>query len=256
MTPKTEWWETFFRGPWGEWQARGFMQQNTSADVDFMVKALGLKTGDKVLDVACGTGRHAIELAKLGIEVTGIDFNGTILEVAERKAAEQLVEVLFLKNDMRCLEFREEFDAAYSWWTSFGYFEDESHDYVVLRRIAESLRPGGKFLLELLSSETLLPVFQPERTAPLDESGKNQLRQRDRLDLEAGRTETEWTFFENGRERTARSSLRLYNYRELSAMLREAGFEHIEGFDSKTGQPFGLGAKRLALVATNCERSR
>jgi len=256
MTPKTEWWETFFHGPWGEWQARGFMQQNTSAEVDFIVKVLGLEAGDEVLDVACGTGRHAIELAKLGIEVTGVDFNGTILEVAERHAAQQLVEVLFLKNDMRCLKFREEFDAAYSYWTSFGYFEDESHDYVVLRRIAESLRPGGKFLLELLSAETLLPVFQPERTSPLDESGTNQLRHRDRLDLETGRVESEWTFVEGGRERTSRLSLRLYNYRELCALLREAGFESIEGFDSKTGQPFGPGAKRLALVATKCDPSR
>jgi len=250
MTPKTEWWETFFRGPWGEWQARGFMQQNTSAEVDFIVKALGLKAGDEVLDVACGTGRHAIELAKLGIDVTGVDFNGTILDVAEQRAEEQLVEVLFLKNDMRCLRFREEFDAAYSFWTSFGYFEDESHDYVVLRRIAESLRPGGKFLLELLSAETLLPVFEPDRTMPLDASGTQELRQRTRLDLEAGRSETEWTFVENGRERTARSSLRLYNYRDLCTLLREAGFERIEGFDSMTGQPFGPGARRLALVAT------
>jgi cyclopropane fatty-acyl-phospholipid synthase-like methyltransferase len=76
MIPKSEWWETFFHGPWGEWQARGFMQQNTPTEVDFLVKALGLKSGAEVLDVACGTGRHAIELAKLGIEVTGIDFSG------------------------------------------------------------------------------------------------------------------------------------------------------------------------------------
>jgi SAM-dependent methyltransferase len=226
------------------------MQQDTSAQVDFIVKALGLEAGDEVLDVACGTGRHAIELAKLGIEVTGIDFSGPILEVAERRAAEHLVEVLFLRQDMRCLQFREEFDAAYSYWTSFGYFEDESHDYVVLRRVAESLRPGGKFLLELLSAETLLPVFQPERTTALDESGASQVRHRDRLDLEAGRVESEWTFVEDGRERTSHASLRLYNYRDLCALLREAGFERIEGFDSKTGQPFAPGAKRLALVAS------
>ena len=256
MTPKTEWWETFFRGPWGEWQARGFMQQNTSADVDFIVKALGLEAGHEVLDVACGTGRHAIELAKLGVEVTGIDFNPAILEVAERKAAEQLVEVLFLRNDMRCLKFREEFDAAYSWWTSFGYFEDESHDYVVLRRIAESLRPGGKLLLDLMVAETLLPVFKPEHFHALDDRGACELRHNVRIDFETGRTEGEWTFVENGRERTVRSSLRLYNYRELCALLREAGFEQIEGFDSKTGNPFGLGATRLALVATKCDPSR
>jgi SAM-dependent methyltransferase len=256
MIPKSEWWETFFHGPWGEWQARGYNQQNTPADVDFIVKALGLKGGEEVLDVACGTGRHAIELAKLGIEVTGIDFNGTILEVAERKAEEQLVEVLFLKNDMRCLRFTEEFDAAYSWWTSFGYFEDESHDYVVLRRVAESLRPGGRFLLDLHVAETVLPVFKPEHVTPLDDSGACELRERARIDFETGRVEAVWTFVENGRSRAVHSSLRLYSYRELCNLLREAGFDRIEGFDTKSGQPFGLGAKRLALVATKCDPSR
>jgi SAM-dependent methyltransferase len=250
MTPKTEWWETFFRGPWGEWQARGFRQENTAAEVDFIVRSLGLEAGDAVLDVACGPGRHAIELAKLGIEVTGVDFNAAVLEVAERRAEEQLVEVLFLRNDMRCLRFREEFDAAYCYWTSFGYFEDESHDYVAVRRIAESLRPGGKFLIDLHTVETVLPVIKAEKLSPLDDSGRSQLREKVRYDFESGRVEAEWIFEEDGRTRSSRSSIRLYSYRELCALLREAGFDRIEGFDSVTGSPFALGAKRLALVAT------
>lgn len=250
MVPKSEWWETFFRGPWGEWQARGFSQKNTRTEADFLVASLGLKAGDKVLDVACGTGRHAIELEARGMEVTGIDFNGAILAVAEERAREQGVEPLFFKADMRCLSFSREFDAAYSFWTSFGYFEDESHDYVVLRRVAESLKPGGKFLLDLHTLETMLPVFQPEHVTPLDESGANELRESVRIDFENGRAEAEWTFVENGRTRSVHSSLRLYSYRELCVLLREAGFDRIEGFDSRTGKPFALGAKRLGLVAS------
>jgi ubiquinone/menaquinone biosynthesis C-methylase UbiE len=250
MGPKSEWWETFFPGPWGEWQAKGFMQENTLRDADLLMTALKLKTGDQVLDVACGNGRHAIELATRGIEVTGIDFNGAMLALAEAKADEQSVEPLFLKADMRCLRFHQEFDAAYCFWTSFGYFEDESHDYVVLRRIAESLRPGGRFLLDLMTVETLLPVFRPELIYNLDESGTRQLRQNVRIDFETGRTEGDWTFIENGQTRTVHSSLRLYSYRELCALLREAGFERFDGFDTITGQPFAPGAKRLALVAS------
>ena len=250
MVPKSEWWETFFPGPWGEWQARGFSQKNTSSEADFLVTSLGLKPGDKVLDVACGTGRHAIELESRGIEVTGIDFNGAILATAEQRAREHGVEPLFLKTDMRCLRFSAEFDAAYSFWTSFGYFENESHDYVVLRRIAESLKPGGRFLLDLHTSETVLPFFRPEQVTPLDDSGANELRENARIDFETGRVEADWTFVESGRARSVHSSLRLYSYRELCLLLREAGFDRIEGFDSKTGKPFALGAKRLGLVAS------
>jgi len=250
MNATSEWWETFFHGPWGEWQARGFMQQNTQREVGFLIKALGLKAGDQVLDVACGTGRHAIELEEEGIRVTGIDFNADTLAVAESSARRRGVAPRFLKSDMRCLRFREQFDAAYCYWTSFGYFEDEAHDLLVAKRVAEALRPGGRFLIDIVAAETLLPVFRPEHVTDLDENGASQLRQHVRLDFETGRIEGDWTFVEDGQTRSAHSSLRLYSYHELCALLAEAGFRCFEGFDSITGDPFAIGAGRLGLVAS------
>lgn len=250
MNATGEWWESFFKGPWGEWQARGLLQENTLAEADFLVRALRLEPGDEVLDVACGTGRHAIELAGRGIRVTGIDFNAAVLAVAEASAKAHGVTPEFLKSDMRCLRFRDRFDAAYCFWTSFGYFEDESHDLVVAKRIAEALRPGGRLLIDLQATETVLPVFQAERVTAIDDRSACELREQTRLDFETGRVESDWTFIENGRSRSAHSSLRLYSYHELCALLREVGFEHFEGFDSSTGAPFGLGARRLGLVAS------
>ena len=250
MNATSEWWETFFQGPWSEWQAQGFMQERTEQEADFIVRALGLEPGDAVLDVPCGTGRHAVELAARGIEVTGIDFNADVLGIAQSAAVESGRAPRFLQADMRCLRFREEFDAAYCFWTSFGYFEDESHDLVVAKRIAESLRPGGRFLLDLMVVETLLPVFRPENDRVLDESGTRRVREQVRLDFETSRVEADWTFVENGSSRSLHTSLRLYSYRELCELLREAGFVRFEGYDTASGEPFGLGARRLSLVAS------
>lgn len=250
MNAQSEWWEGFFRGPWGQWQTEGFKQENTQAEAALLVEALGLKAGEKVLDVACGTGRHAVELAARGIEVTGIDFNETALRAARRKATARGVEVDFVRQDMRCLGYREQFDAAYCFWTSFGYFEDESHDFVVARRIAEALKPGGRFLLEGMATETLLPIFEPRRTEWLDAARTRQVQQETHFDCETGRVEEDWTFIENGRRQSCHSSLRLYSYRELCDLLREAGFESFTGYDTQTGQAFGLGASRLSLVAS------
>jgi len=250
MNAASEWWETFFHGPWGEWQRAGLMQEHTTAEADFLVQALDLKRGDKVLDVACGIGRHAIELTRRGCNVTGIDFNGDVIAQAEHNADAAGVAPHFIKRDMRCLRYRNEFDAAYCFWTSFGYFEDESHDLVAAKRIADALRPGGRFLLDIMVSETILPIFTPSSSTPIDADGERVLREERRLDLEKGRVEAEWTFIERGQTRSAWSSLRLYSYRELCELLREAGFNRFEGYDTMTGEPFGLGARRLSLVAS------
>lgn len=250
MGATLEWWESFFHGPWGELQAEGYFQKRNASEADFIVSALDLEAGDDVLDLACGTGRHAVELAARGIKVTGIDFNGTTLETARAAATARDVRLRLIERDMRCLRFRDEFDAAYCFWTSFGYFEDETHDLVVAKRIAEALRPGGRFLLDVGATETLLPVFRQRRWDCLDEARTHRLLQETRWDFETSRIETEWTFIEDGNIRTCRSSVRLYSYRELCDLLREAGFRAFEGFDTLTGEPFTLGSSRLSLVAS------
>jgi SAM-dependent methyltransferase len=250
MNTTGEWWEHFFHGPWGRWQADGAWDGRTKAEADFIVRALDLKAGEKVLDVACGTGRHAIVLADGGIEVTGIDFNASALAVAAAAARGCRPAPEFVRLDMRCLRYREQFDAAYCFWTSFGYFEDERHDLVVAKRIAEALRPGGRFLLDIHVTETALPVFEPQHLHWRDDEKSRELREDKHWDHASGRVEADWTFTERGHSESWHSSIRLYGFFELCQLLREAGFEQFEACDSVTGKPFALGAKRLGLVAS------
>lgn len=250
MSARREWWEDFFHGPWGELQAEGYPAERTAAETDFMMAALGLQAGDRVLDLACGIGRHSVALAERGLSVTGVDFNAGALAIAERTAAERGAAVRLIESDMRAIAFEREFDAVVCYFSSFGYFEDETDDGAVARRIAAALRPGGRFLLELMTLETLAPIWQARRWQWIDEDRTRRVLEETSIDFAAARVEADWTFIEPGRTRVAHSSLRLYCYRELSDLLRRAGFDEVTGLDPTTGASFALGDRRLALLAT------
>ena len=112
-------------------------------------RVLKLNQGSRILDLACGTGRHAVLLAKRGAFVVGVDKTDAYLKEA-RSAARGLSNCLFARGDMRRLPFKGEFDAAINLWTSFGYFDKASDDLKVLKAVARALKPGSLFLIDLL----------------------------------------------------------------------------------------------------------
>lgn len=127
----------------------------TEQEVGFINKVLNLKEGADILDLYCGYGRHAIELAKMGYHVTGIDATQAFLEIATQKAQEENVDVDFRLCDMRELDYSQQFDAVINMFAAFGYFTDEENAEV-LKRVAKALRKGGLFLIDLLNREWMV----------------------------------------------------------------------------------------------------
>jgi len=107
----------------------------------------------RILDTACGWGRHAVELAKRGYRVTGVDLSPVMLEEAEKRAQKAGVTVRWLCMDLRDIDFTNEFDVAINIFTSFGYFKDEEYNVKVLQNVSRSLVSGGRFLLDLDNPE-------------------------------------------------------------------------------------------------------
>ena len=248
MTNKSEWWKGFFAGPWGEVQAQGYPEEQTRNEVDFLVAALALEKGARVLDIGCGIGRHCIELAKRGYECTGIDFNESAILAASEVAADAGVQPSFVELDMRELEAQKSYDAAFSFFTSFGYFSNEENKEVA-SRFANALKPGGRILIDTLVTESLFPVFQQFRWRWADESRTVRLLQESKWDPEGGRVNTEWSFVRrSGPVATARSSLRVYSYNELHALLHDVGFCNVHGVETGTDEPFQLGSRRLSII--------
>lgn len=130
---------------WFEVFAKPIDETSTRAEVDGFTQWLPLPEFQRILDVCCGPGRHAVELTRLDYEVVGVDRDGDVIETA----ALQVPDARFVQADQRTLEgVRGPFDAVLVLWQSFGYFDRDEND-AVLERLATVLRLGGRLLLDV-----------------------------------------------------------------------------------------------------------
>jgi SAM-dependent methyltransferase len=190
-----------------------------------VAQLLALEPGAAVLDLGCGTGRHAVALAKLGFEVTGVDLSPVLLAQARRTAAAEGVAPRWLQRDMRQLQDVGPFDACVSLYTAFGFLGDEE-DGEVLRQIAATLRPGGRLLLDLTNFLGFLRRFPPE---VWHESEQALLRERNLYEAETGVLVTRRTAYlkRGGQIDLPASRVRAYLPHEVRALLGRAGL-HVE----------------------------
>lgn len=244
----TEWWETYFEADaWQRVQLGVGARFDGPGQAERIAAALGLEPGERVLDVPCGTGRIAIELASGGSRVTGVDLMPVFLDAARARADERGVEVDLRRGDMRALALEPGvYDAALCFWGSFGYFDPEGEEAFV-RGVADALRPGGRFMIDTPSTETVFPAFRERDWWEVDDV---VVLMSTRYAAATGRIETDWTFvLPDGRRATQRSSVRLYSLADLTSLLERAGFTTFRATDDDL-EPFDLGADRLWLVAT------
>lgn len=244
-----DWWKRFFSGLWIEVQKQQWSEETTRKQVDFLVDVLRLQPGMAVLDVPCGTGRHSLELARRGFRVTAVDLTEDLVRVGIEQAQRENLAIDWQIRDMRDLPWTARFDAAFSFWGSFGYFEEEENR-AFLKAVARTLKPGGRFFMDVHTTETLLPRLVPRWWS---KTGEIYVLQAMEFHPESSRILTTWTFLKGNQIETKESVIRLYSYRELLEMLKEAGFEAWEGFGSMEKEPFRLGSTRLYLVATKAQ---
>lgn len=123
--------------------------KGTQQEVDFIVDALGLQAGDRILDVGCGPGRHAHELARRGHRVHGIDISQRFIDLAGEDAP---VGATFERLDARAMPFEAEFDAVICLCQgAFGLMTANDENEAVLSGMARALRPGGRLALSAFS---------------------------------------------------------------------------------------------------------
>ena len=207
--------------------------------------------GRAVLDLCCGPGRHAIPLARRGMNVTGVDRSPYLLSRAVERAREAEVAVEWVQADMRDFSRPGAFDLAINMFTSFGYFDDKDDDLRVLRNVHESLRPGGFLVMELTAKEWLAEGFHPTTSEELPDG--SLLVERHEIFDDWSRIRNEWILIRGQTVRRFRFHHTLYSGQELKGLLHRAGFAGVRLFGDLDGSEFGLQAKRLVAVGNRPE---
>ena len=199
----------------------------------------------RILDVACGRGRHARILARRGYDVTGVDLSRRALEVARARAEEEGLEIAFERGDMRESIAEAAFDGAVNLFTSFGYFEtDEEHERA-LRQIAGALKPNGWFVQDYLN-----PRYVRETLVRQDFRSENGLEIEQRRWIEDGRLEKEIRLKRDGRSKSFLESVRLFGREDFARMYQNAGLELLETRGSYEGDSYEESSSpRLILYA-------
>jgi SAM-dependent methyltransferase len=219
-------------------------EDTTDDDALLVWNLLGLRAGVTVLDLACGHGRIANRLAGMGARVTGLDATARFLGLARADARERGVHVDYVRGDMRWLPWSGRFDGVVSWFTSYGYFDDDQNR-AVLAEVYQALRPGGRFLIELNHKDGLLPHWVP---ATVTEVGDGILIDQREFDPLTGRSNARRTIIRDGRVRHSFFFVRMFSFTELRDWLDDAGFPTVHGY---AGDGFGLSAasRRMILLA-------
>ena len=242
------WHDTVFNGLYDLFTFHLFTPARNQHEAKFIIRALGLEPGMSVLDTACGYGRHALLIAEEGVHVTGIDKTSRYIEMAKEEA--RWLKADFFTADYRNIDVESRYDAAYNFFTSFGYHDDHTN-LDVLRRIAKALKPGGKFLLDIQNRE-LYSTGDPwyEEHSEFEQDGvKYALLLESSLDVETSRVEINQKLYGHpDGPLEMKFTVRLYTMAELRWLFQEAGMAVIDTYGDVNAEEYSMTSSRCILV--------
>jgi SAM-dependent methyltransferase len=231
-----QWYESLFEN-YGEKYDQENFTQGTIGECDFLEEELGRDTSLRILDVGCGTGRHAIELTKRGYSVTGIDLSASQLARAVEKAESLHLKIDFQQQDARKLPFRHEFDVAIMLCEGgFPLMETDEMNFEILQNVTQALKAHGKFIFTTLNG--LFPLFHSvEEFGASNTADGNAVYRNNSFDLMTFRdhniTEIE---DDSGNKKVLDCNERYYVPSEITWLLKTLGYKKIEIFGAKLGE--------------------
>ncbi len=212
-------------------------EEKARSEVEVAAKHLPFATGNRILDIACGAGRHMLAFTEIGAQVTGVDLSEILLDKARKRFDEAGQNAILIRSDMRSLPFTDQFDGATMWFTSFGYFPTETEDLIVLTELTRVLRQCGWWWIDIpnpvylkanLVPESKREINAPNGTAHVIEkrsiNGDHVVKTID-IDDPLG-------------HRSYEEHVRLYTPERFGSLVREAGLTTLGILGDYDGSPF------------------
>ena len=238
---RSEWFDSWFNSPYYHILYKSHDDTEARQFMDRLLRVLALPINARILDLACGKGRHARYLAEKGFDVTGLDISPSNIAFARHFEHERLT---FYQHDMR-LPFRiNYFDAIFNIFTSFGYFDTDEDHIKTLVNVRRGLKPGGLFLLDFFNTHWVQQHMVKHEVKNLDGIEFNLHKT-----IRGARIYKRVEFTIGDKKFLFRERVRLFMPSDFQAMFKHAGLKIIERFGDYDLSPFNPEySRRLILI--------
>ena len=244
-------WYSEEAGLFGEVYLRTFgdliTEEQTQIETNFLETSLKLQPGVKIFDLCCGHGRHSVELAKRGYNVTGQDLNSHFLTVAKESADKAGVNITWIKDDMRNIAFENEFDVVINMFTAFGYLGSDEEDQKVINGVYRALTNGGRFIIDIANRDNIIRNYL-WKDHKYHNDGTLEIIDRKFDHIFGGHYETRKMFFPEGTIKEFDALIRFYSVTELIAMMKKAGLEFVESYGDFDGSKISFSSPNYLLI--------
>ena len=239
------WWKSFFKPITGEVMFKPRHGKQSQAEVNEVLNQLGNPKHIKMLDLCCGEGRHSLLFSKKGHEVIGLDYSNNFLKEARKQASKSKSSVKFLKGDMKKTSTyfkNHDFDVVVSLYNSFGYFDKRKDDLQTLKEVNKVLKSKGHFIINTLNGDSVVSKLEKSISMGYEISKNLFMIDKAHIDLKKMRTHSDWTIIDARKNKTAifrgKFGQNVYTHKELSKMLKVAGFKVVKTWGILKGGDF------------------
>ncbi len=213
--------------------------------VDLILNNIEIYREDKVLDMACGSGRHSILFAEKGFRVTAVDLSRNLLNVAKEAARKENLNIDFIRSDLREFSICSDFRLVNNLFTSFGYFEDDCDNFRIFEVAYNHLLEKGYFVLDYFNSRYIEKNLVKES---VEDFGNEKIIQR--RSIQGTRVNKQIIIKFNGSQKNYHESVRMYSKGELFSVLESTGFKIVKYFGDSRGNSFDLETSpRIIIIA-------
>lgn len=202
---------------------------------------------NSVLDMACGPGRHVLGFSRLGLEVSGVDLSGYLLNQAANLLEQEQLDATLVHSDLLSYQPEKKFDLLTNLFTSFGYYPNPADNQQVLNNAFNWLKPKGTLVLDTFGKEQAAHAIEPVHCTEYD---NGDLRfERPLLTDNMRVYSNEWILVRDNQAYRWEYEHFVYSAEELTTLLKQAGFKQIEIYGSLQKDDYDLAAERLVAVA-------